>query len=143
MASKKDYIIFPQLVVIRDKCKRLNPYSNTEEYTEHALIICKQRKEVPTPNSKKLTLDNNSILYNQQEGRCESYNLYLYGLEDYERDLDMKNTVIRYVISLSNGGCNNLKNLSLIHEACHLILHREVGRSGLYNLKFCKENKRM
>jgi 5-methylcytosine-specific restriction endonuclease McrA len=143
MASKKDYIIPPQLVVLSNKCKPLNPYSNTEEYTEHALITRKQRKEVPTPNSKKWTLDNNSILYNQQEGRYEFCNLYLHDLEDYEGGLDMKNTAIHHVIPLSNGGCSNLKNLLLIHEACHLTLHREVGRSGLYNLKFCKENKKM
>lgn len=109
---------------------------------KNALVIRKQRKEIPSPNSNKRYTDYKSTLFNKQEGRCEFCNLLLQDQEDPYGDLDLERAVIHHVIPLSSGGSNDLKNLSLLHEDCHRILHQKVGKSSTYLMKYRKSNKK-
>jgi hypothetical protein len=56
IASKLNYIIPPQLVILKNYCKFLNYYSNKEIYAKQATVIHKQRKIIPLSNPTKKNL---------------------------------------------------------------------------------------
>jgi len=144
IATKQNNPIATQLLVLRDKCKVLNYYSNKDKYIENTLKIRKARRSKIAIDvmAKSRQLDIKSLLYNIQKGRCEYCNQELEELLILEEDIqDYKNNVvIHHVVPLSVGGSNNIKNLSLLHNNCHRLLHKSVGRSNYYQLPYRHNN---
>ena len=131
-----------QLVVLRNKCKPLNYYSNTNSYLENISIIKKQRKGTISLGQKIRRLDYKTELYNRQGGRCEYCNQVLDSRPNGEFGFELADCVIHHVIPLSSGGGESMANLSLLHENCHRLLHKDVGKSGVYELQYRSKNKK-
>ena len=140
IASKVNYNIPPQLVVLRNNCKNLNYYSHEDAYIKNNLITLKHRKEIISPGSKSINFDPIVMLYNNQKGRCEYCDQVLCNPGDL--NLSSENLNIHHVIPLNIGGGHSLNNLSLLHQNCHILLHQKVGRSEVYLLNFRKKNKK-
>jgi len=106
--------------------------------------IRKARRGVPTKASGSLSrkVDTKSTLYNEQKGRCEFCNQVLEGIltiEDEKLDYE-NNVIIHHVIPRSNNGSDDIKNLSLLHENCHRILHKIAGKSSYFELPYRNRN---
>lgn len=144
IATKQNNPVPPQLIVLRDNCKTLNYYSNQEQYIENSTKIRKSRRGVPTKTSGSSSRqpDTKSILYNEQKGRCEFCNQVLEEIltPDDDKLYYKNNVIIHHVIPRSNNGSDNMKNLSLLHENCHRILHKIAGRSSYFKLPYRKRN---
>jgi 5-methylcytosine-specific restriction endonuclease McrA len=126
------------LLVLWNKCKALNYYSNKDLYVENSILIHKRRKGEPSKaaGSKSRKLNIKSLLYNEQKGKCEYCNQILDNMED-ELGYSL---VVHHVIPKSKNGVDELKNLSLLHNNCHRILHKAVGRSNFFKLPYRYKN---
>jgi 5-methylcytosine-specific restriction endonuclease McrA len=120
------------LIVLRNECKSLNYYSNRDKYTENTIKIRKARRgKIATGiGAKSRQLNIKSVLYNNQKGKCEYCNQELEEILNLEEDKqDYKNNVvIHHVVPKSENGSNYIKNLSLLHNNCHRLLHKSAGR---------------
>jgi hypothetical protein len=76
IATKLNNPIPTQLLVLRNDCKPLNYYSNKDNYIENTLKIRKAKKTKVTIDIgiKARQPDVKSILYNNQNGKCEYCN---------------------------------------------------------------------
>ena len=86
-------IVPPIAVVLREKCKPLNYYSNVEAYTQNAVVVTKQRQL----RRKWAGFDVRDRLYSQQKGLCEFCNLPLDDFSTYSVGPDYANCEVHHV----------------------------------------------
>jgi RNA-directed DNA polymerase len=123
-------IIAARKFTITPSIREVSPYLNEDKYLEFKAKIVKDRTRESS--------NDFYVLYNRQKGKCELCNRPM-EFESIGEETNPETLEIHHIKPLSIGGVHaGYSNKSLLHESCHMRVHKIFGKKQITKLPFRK-----